>query len=228
MKFEHFTLENCDSATGLVIVIDVLRAFTTAAYAFAAGVEEIILVGEVEEAFTLREEFPASRIMGEVNGLQVEGFDYGNSPPQFDGEDLSGICLIQRTTSGTQGVVRSRNADKVLTASFCNVGATINFITGQAPDSVSFVNTGVRPGGWGDEDQACADYIESKLTGQNHSPDKYLERVRNSTPGIFFLDPKYQEFPQEDLDCALKINKFDFVMEVTKTMDHLRMVSSAL
>lgn len=228
MKFQHFTLEDCDSAIGMVVVIDVLRAFTTAAYAFAAGAEEIILVGEVEEAFTLREEIPASRIMGEVNGLQVEGFDYGNSPPQFDGEDLSGICLIQRTTSGTQGVVRSRNADEVLTASFCNVDATINYINNQAPDFVSFVNTGIRPGGWGDEDQACADYIEAKLNGQNTSPQWYLERVRNSTPGIFFLDPKYQEFPPEDLDYALKINKFDFVMEVTNTKNHLRMVSSTL
>ena len=37
MKIHYATLESCHDATGTVVVIDVLRAFTTAAYAFAAG-----------------------------------------------------------------------------------------------------------------------------------------------------------------------------------------------
>ena len=41
---------NAGEATGHVVVIDVLRAFTTAAYAFAAGIEEIELVATPEEA----------------------------------------------------------------------------------------------------------------------------------------------------------------------------------
>ncbi len=102
MKFHHFSLENCESAPGLVVVIDVLRAFSTAAYAFAEGVEEIYLVSTVEEAFSMKEEINHATIMGEVDGLMVEGFDFGNSPPQFDGLNLTGVPLIQRTTSGTQ------------------------------------------------------------------------------------------------------------------------------
>ena len=44
-----------------VEVIDVLRAFTTAAFAFAAGVREIVLVGAVEEALALRERLPGAQ-----------------------------------------------------------------------------------------------------------------------------------------------------------------------
>lgn len=40
--------EGAASATGDVVIIDVVRAFTTAAYAFAAGIEEIVLVATVE------------------------------------------------------------------------------------------------------------------------------------------------------------------------------------
>ena len=38
-------------ASGCVVVSDVLRAFTTAAYAFDAGITEIELLSTVEEAF---------------------------------------------------------------------------------------------------------------------------------------------------------------------------------
>ena len=37
-------LDGARTATGTVVVIDVFRAFTTAAYAFAAGLSEIELV----------------------------------------------------------------------------------------------------------------------------------------------------------------------------------------
>jgi phosphosulfolactate phosphohydrolase-like enzyme len=37
MKFKYVMLEDCVLATGTVIVIDVLRAFSTAAYAFQLG-----------------------------------------------------------------------------------------------------------------------------------------------------------------------------------------------
>ena len=45
MMIQRATRETCGEATGTVVVIDVLRAFTTAAYAFAAGAADITLVG---------------------------------------------------------------------------------------------------------------------------------------------------------------------------------------
>ena len=36
--------------TGAVVVVDVIRAFTTAAYAFAAGADHIFLVDTLDEA----------------------------------------------------------------------------------------------------------------------------------------------------------------------------------
>jgi 2-phosphosulfolactate phosphatase len=54
MKFHYTNLETCHEATGLVVVIDVLRAFSNAAYAFSRGAKEIYPVGGVEEALQLR------------------------------------------------------------------------------------------------------------------------------------------------------------------------------
>ena len=105
LKFHYANLEDCHTAIGVVIVIDVLRAFSTAAYAFSLGAEELLLVGTVEEALSLRPQIPNSKVMGEVNGIRPDGFDFGNSPTYLSQENLSGITMIQRTTAGTQGAI---------------------------------------------------------------------------------------------------------------------------
>ena len=64
----------------VVVVIDVIRAFTTAAVAFERGVTEIACVPSTEAARDLRRRHPGSLLAGEVNGLRPAGFDFGNSP----------------------------------------------------------------------------------------------------------------------------------------------------
>src|SRR5262245_21091427 len=78
MRTVNATLDTCADAVDAVVATDVLRAFSTAAFAFAAGAREIVLTGTVEEALALRERFPGSLLMGEVDGLAVEGFDFSN------------------------------------------------------------------------------------------------------------------------------------------------------
>jgi len=223
MEFHRATLQDCDQATGAVVVIDVLRAFTTAAHAFAAGVREIRLVSMVEEALALRRILPGALVMGEVGGLPVPGFDFGNSPPQFDHSTLTGRLLIQRTSSGTQGAVRSRRAEHLLAASFVNASATARALQRLDPQDVTFVITGLRPGGWGDEDAACADYLESLLRGRPASLAPLLERVRNSPPGRQFSDPAMPDFPPEDLEYCLAVDCFAFAMPIERNGDTLVM-----
>ena len=124
IKFHYTDLEDCHTAQGVVIVIDVLRAFSTAAYAFARGAKEVILVSTVEEALSLKSTISPSKAMGEVEGLRPEGFEFGNSPTYINEADLSGVTMIHRTSAGTQGVVRSQGAEVMLASSFVVAGAT--------------------------------------------------------------------------------------------------------
>jgi 2-phosphosulfolactate phosphatase len=224
MEFRRaFLADTLMEVAGPVVVIDVLRAFSTAAYAFAAGAQDIAVVGTVAEAFALRGQMPRALIMGEVDGLPVEGFDFDNSPAQFLERDFSGKHLIQRTSSGTQGVVLSRNASPLLTSSFVVAGATARFLQQMKPHIVTFVITGYGPEGPGDEDAACADYLESLLNGEDPEVRPYLQRVRHSPPGQKFLDPDQPEFKQVDLDLCLQIDRFDFVMQVERIDNKLTM-----
>lgn len=213
MKFHYTTLDTCHTATGMVVVIDVIRAFTNAAFAFARGAEKIYPVSGVDEALTLKSQFPNALACGEVGGIPPEGFDFGNSPTQTDALDLTGRVVVQRTGAGTQGVVRSVNASQMVAASLVVAGATVKYIRSIQPDEVSFVVTGATYDG-GAEDQACAEYLEALLCG--HSPDAapYLERVRRSRDGSQFLNGGHPHAPVTDLGHCLSVDKFDFAMPI--------------
>jgi 2-phosphosulfolactate phosphatase len=218
MEFRRATLETCAQAAGLVVVIDVIRAFTTACYAFEAGAQDITLVSTVEEALSLRAQIPGALVMGEVRGLPPDGFDYGNSPAAFIGANLRGRRLIQRTGAGTQGIVRCAGADTLLAASFACAGATVDYIRAAAPPVVTLVATGIRPpeygSGYGDEDVALADYLEARLSGQEPDVKPYLKRVRESRDA----DDDARRFPSfhADLACCVDVDHVNFALVVER------------
>jgi 2-phosphosulfolactate phosphatase len=217
MKIQQVAGFECAEVTGLVVVIDVLRAFTTAAFAFAAGAKEIILMGGIDAAFALRETMPEALLMGENRGIFIPGFDYGNSPAALKEVNLNGRSLIQRTSAGTQGVVNSINADQILCSSFVVADATVKQIRALAPEQVTFINSGIHPtqSGWGLEDVACSDYLTALLQDANPDPEIYLQRVTDCPTGVRFqtaADPTRQD----DLKCAIDLDRFDFAMLVHK------------
>lgn len=222
MDFRRVTLETCREETGVVVVIDVIRAFTTAAFAFAAGASQIIEAGTVEEALALHAQIPGTLLMGEVGGMPIPGFDYGNSPAIMRKTNLAGKQLIQRTSSGTQGVVRSVQATHIFAAAFTTAKATAKALQELNPTEVAFVLTGLGadetlegPILKGDEDAACADYLAALLLGGDPDVQPYLERVRRSPAGQAFTEGR-PEAPIEDLEACLEANLLTFAMKVRR------------
>lgn len=220
MKFNYTTLETCHTATGVVLVIDVLRAFSNAAYAFSRGAKEIMLVSTVEEALALKAQIPNSKAMGEVGGLPPTGFDFGNSPTQTRELDLSGITLIQRTGAGTQGAVRSKNANIMLATSFVVARATLEYVLKYRLMEITFVITG---GEGNQEDMACAEYLEARLNGKKPDMSSFRKRVVESQDAAPHRDPLRPEFPETDLELCTDVDRFDFTMPITRKNDQLIM-----
>lgn len=214
MQFSYHSLADSRQASGAVVVIDVIRAFTTAACAFAVGARDITLVGAVDDAWALREEMPEALLMGEVSGFPVEGFDLGNSPVEVLERDLTGARLIQRTSSGTQGVVRADHAPLILTSSFVCAGATARYLERLNPANVSFISTGVTPAGLGDEDVALADYLSAVLRGEHPSPEPYLERVLNAHNAGWTR--RNDSNGDRDLEICVNLDRYPFAMQVER------------
>ncbi len=220
MKFNYADLDTCHTASGLVIVIYVLRAFSNAAYAFSRGAKDIQLVSTVDEALTLRSRTPNAKTMGEVGGLPPAGFDFGNSPSHIMEEDLRGVRLIQRTGAGTQGAVRCVQAETRLAASYVVANATVRYVLQSAPPEVTFVITG---GYNNEEDLSCAEYLQSLFEEKTPSKESFIQRVYASKDAKAHLDPNRPEFPLSDLDLCTRIDAFDFAMPIQKEHESLIM-----
>jgi len=216
MQIERATNETCGVATDTVVAIDVIRAFTTAAFALAAGARDIVPVGTVEQALELRVRFPGALLIGEVGGYPIDGFDFGNSPSALVGQNLSGRRLIQRTSAGTQGLVRSLKAETLFAGSLVCAAATARAIIRSMPATVTLVATGVFPGRDGDEDIACADYLAALLRGEPIDLAALVHRVRESDSGRLFADPADPVFPASDLDLCTDVDRFDFALRVER------------
>ncbi len=150
----------------VVVVIDVIRAFTTAVAAFEAGAAELRCVAGLDEARTLAAGLPGARLIGEEHGKRPDGFDGGNSPVDLEALDLSGRTVVQRTTNGTRGLARFATAPILLAAAAVNAPATAAWIRARDPRSVLLVGTGLLP-----EDLACAAFIAELVSGRQPDPD---------------------------------------------------------
>jgi 2-phosphosulfolactate phosphatase len=222
MKILRSDLAHGHELEGVVVVIDVLRSFTTAAYAFARGARAVMPAHTLEEVAELRARYPHSRTTGAIGGgTPVEGLDFGNSPSQVAGLDLSGVTLIQYTAGGVRGLIDCDHASQVLAGSLVCARSTAAYIERLGADTVTFVITGLWTDRDGDEDHACADLIEAHLLHRAPDVSVFEQRVRTSDFGRRFGDPAYPHLPRPDLDLAAAADRFGFAMPMRRTDDGL-------
>ena len=195
-----------------VVVIDVLRAFSTAAVAFRRGVPEIHPVLDVAEAFRRRDLDPALVLMGETECHPVPGFDLGNSPVAASGFPFGGRRAVQRTTAGTRGLVTCAAAHSLWAASFLVAGATVSAIRATGARRVAFVITGTVHYGSADEDLACAEWMSGLLRGRSAPVAPFLRRVQDSVAARTFLDPASPLHAPADVDFCADAAGYPFAM----------------
>ncbi len=122
----EFKAKDADGAVekgDLVVVIDVLRCSTSIINALANGAEAVIPAETLKEAHGIRRKHPECLLAGERGGLKPRGFDFGNSPLEFQAERIKGKTLVFTTTSGTRALTRSKTAKYVLVGGLLNAGA---------------------------------------------------------------------------------------------------------
>ena len=203
-------------AEGTAIIIDVFRAFTTAAIAFDRGADRITLVAEVEEALELQRRGGVDALMGEVDGKRPEGFDYGNSPYEVSQVDFNGKAIVQSTRAGTVGVAAAANADAIYLGSLAVAEATVKAVLADDPLVVSIIAMGDRGRFRSDEDEHCALYLRNLLEGRRPDPEAVRSLVLSGGDTVKFFDDSQPQYHPQDVDLALEVNKYPFAMKVTR------------
>lgn len=206
-------LEGAGRATGVVAVIDVFRAFTSAAVALANGASRIVMVRSVEEALELRQAGLGQVCIGEVGGRAPEGFDFGNSPFEIASVDFQGKTVIQRTSAGTQGIVlASSRAERLYAAALVTADATVRAILTGSPETVTLVAMGGEGIRRTEEDEVCAMHLRNRLEGRPGDPDAVRRLILAGGEVSRFKDPTRPYLHREDVGLALDVDRFAFAV----------------
>ena len=209
-------LEGAQAAEGTAIILDVFRAFTTAAVAFSRGAEKIILIAEIAEALDLRQQGLGDLYMGEVAGMRPDGFDFGNSPFELSQADVKGKALVQPTRAGTVGVVAARNADRIYAGSLVLARATVEIVLRESPKLVSIVAMGAEGVERADEDEQCARYIRNLLQGREPDRESVRSLILSGAESQKYGDPERPHFDPRDREVALQIDTVPFAIRVSR------------
>ncbi|MEZ0231033.1 MAG: 2-phosphosulfolactate phosphatase [Planctomycetota bacterium] len=206
-------------AEGVVVIVDVIRAFTTAAFALDAGATEIRLRASVAEALAEKAREPSAFLMGEEGGAPPPGFDHGNSPALLVASAASGRLrdrvVIQRTGMGTRCAVAASRAVAIFGASLVVASATARAVLALRPELVTLVESGGELEG----DDAVCDYIEGLLNAVpvDHAP--LLRRVRDCWAARQLTERGLPHSPAEDLQRCLDVDRFSFAIRAERTPD---------
>ena len=139
-------IEGAREARGLVVVVDVFRAFSLAPLLASLKPKNLLAVSTTELATSIRENSDEPCILvGEVQGKKPKGFDFGNSPSEISAKlsknrgHFEGKTIVHRSSNGTQGLLaattssstspssspsnfeRGETTERVLTGSFVNI-----------------------------------------------------------------------------------------------------------
>lgn len=210
--------------TGTVVAIDVLRAFTSAAYAFAAGASAIWVVGGVDEARRLGASIEGAVVMGEDRGRRPPGFHLSNSPVAVSRADLDGRVVVQRTSAGTRGVIAAASADRLFAASLVCASATAAAVGADPP---VYVITGrfADDAASGEDDLLTAQLIERARVGDPLDAATTAAGVAASPEAARTRGLGDEHVHPQDIAFALDVDRFDFAMRVERVAGRHRLLA---
>ncbi|MEU2241250.1 2-phosphosulfolactate phosphatase [Streptomyces sp. NPDC018338] len=195
----------------VAVVIDVMRAYTVAAWAFAQGAEKIVLAESLDDALALKARHPDWVAL--KDGPPAPGFDAVNSPSMLRSVDLGGRTVVQKTTAGTVGALAVKDAPLVLCAGFVVAEATARLLRERGSDQVTFVVTG--EDGRADEDLACAEYIARRVTEADTDAAEFLRRGAESRAAAELSEGVRHGSHPDDVALCLELDRFPFAMVAT-------------
>jgi len=214
-------LEGAKNARGHVIIIDVFRAFSVACYVADKKPKQIVSTSSLESAYKLKNQNKNAILIGERGGKKIENASYGNSPTEIMDADLKDKIVIHTTSAGTQGLINAEKGLFVYSGSFLNAKAIADYLKFKKVQEVTLVAMGEAGVKKTDEDELCAEYIESLLKDEPVYNTSIVERLKKTSSARFFKEENQSFSPKSDFDLCLKFNSFDFILKAHRIQDDM-------
>ncbi|UOF02246.1 2-phosphosulfolactate phosphatase [Bdellovibrio reynosensis] len=144
-----------------IIVVDVLRAFTTTRVLLKNQVKRIRISNSIDELLFLRQRKERFCIFAENKGRKVEQADFGNSP--FRASKIEGFSEVGLlTTNGVKSILAVPSGRKILAAGILDLKSVFTYFR---CNSIPFSQVGVLLSSDGPEDFLFASQLEQLTNG---------------------------------------------------------------
>ncbi len=183
----------------VAIVIDVLRATTTIAWALNNGAEAVQAFADLNQLSIDASNWPESKriLLGERGGKRIDGFDLGNSPLGVKPEIVQGKRLFMSTTNGTRSLDRVKDTENLYTLALPNRKAVAERLIADNPREVLILGSGWE-GSYSLEDSLAAGGLAHYLQSQN------IKDLKISNDELFAAISLWNSW-ENDLEGCLRI-----------------------
>ncbi len=214
------------SQGGNVVLIDVARFTSTMITALANGAVSAEVYPDTEIPLCLKREH-GYLLVGETKGLDIEGFDFNNSPVAMTPENVSGRKLAFSTSNGTYTRSVIDNYDAIYAGGFINAKALVDRLIAENRN-VKLVCSG-RSRNIAIEDMIFAGYVAERLSadgGFTYNDDSVpasmlmwqmarenpLDFVLRMSPSVKYSYGKRPHY-RADIDTVFLMDTYDVVPE---------------
>ncbi len=213
----------------VAVVIDVLRATTTIAFALHNGANSVQVFDDLEDLRQVASKWPESSrlLLGERGGKRVSGFDLGNSPLQVNSEKVHGKRLFMSTTNGTKALKRVGDVKILYTMSLVNRGAVVEKLLLDHEGGEIWILGSGWEGSYSLEDSLAAGALIAMLIEKSPSS---VELANDESSSAIALWEKWKDDPEECLRVAthgqrlMRIGDHDADLKCCAKLDQLSVV----
>ena len=187
----------------VAVVIDVLRATTSACVLLHRGARRVLPVETPEAATELARTLSSPLLVGERDRGALPGF-VDNSPSRLFRLDLRGRDVVFTTTNGTRVILACQGAGRVVVGGLVNATALAQVL--DDAESVAVVACGWK-GGPASDDDAVAAYVAELIAGEAPERESVVEAVLQSVSARRLSE----NGKRADVDLAIQFDAFPVV-----------------
>jgi len=187
-----------------IVVVDVIRATTTAVTAAASG-RRCYPARDVEAALSIASGLTDALLAGEFAGDKPVGFEMDNSPAQLAGRDDAHRPLVLTSSSGTKVIFEAAGCEAVYLGCFRTYSTLAAHLDGRH-DRVAIIGAGSK-GEFREEDQICCAWIAAALMGRGYLP---------STMQTVDVVSRWRDATADSCLCSRSV---DFLKRTGRVMD---------
>ena len=151
-----------------IVVVDVIRATTTATTAVSLG-RQVFLAQTTDEAFRIASTLKEPLLVGELGGNMPVGFDLTNSPAKIVERTDVHRPMVLVSSSGTQLLLNAVGAEAVYAACFRNFSAVARHLSGRHR-RIAVLGAGSRNQFRREDQMGCA-WVAEQLVASGYVPE---------------------------------------------------------